>query len=92
MYLDKEKVKTLMREKADNNYHEFARQLGVDVAQVYRVLNKGSKAGPKFLGRLMRYCQNNGLDFKYYIFLDEPLHVCNTESNTSAQPTGTDGN
>jgi hypothetical protein len=78
MFLNKEEVKKLMQEKANGNYHEFARQLNIDVAQLHRVLNTKSKAGPKFLGRFMRYCLENDLDFSLYIFLDEPLHACNT--------------
>ena len=77
MFLNKEKVRELMQKKAKGNYHEFARQLNLDVAQVHRVLNTTAKAGPKFLGSLMKYCQENGLDFKQFIFLDEPLHECN---------------
>ena len=82
-----------MQEKANGNYHEFARQLGIDVAQVHRVLNRASKAGPKFLGRLMQYCLENNLDFHQYIFLDDPLHGCNRtdEQTTPLDPTGTNG-
>lgn len=77
MFVNKEKLRGLMKKKADGNYNEFARQLGINVAQLYRVLNTNSKAGPKFLGRLMLYCQVNDLEFKQYIFLEEPLHACN---------------
>ncbi len=68
MFLEKEKVRELMVTKANGNYHEFSRQLGVDVAQLHRVLNTGSNAGPKLLGKLMIYCQENNLDFNDYIF------------------------
>ncbi|RKO65756.1 hypothetical protein [Desulfofundulus salinus] len=90
MYLNKEKIKELMQVKAGGNYHEFARQLRIDVAQLHRVLNTQAKAGPKLLGCFMRYCQDNGLDFKQYIFLEEPLHVCNS-SQTTVLDTGTEG-
>ncbi|CEP67105.1 Uncharacterized [Moorella glycerini] len=85
MFLNKIRVKELMQEKANGNYHEFARQLDVDVAQVYRILTKNSKAGPKFLGRFMRFCQDNGLDFRQYIFLEEPLHICNNTKDTGTE-------
>lgn len=88
MYLNKERVRALMDEKAEGNYHEFARQLDLDVAHVHRVLNANSKAGAKFFGKLMRYCQKNGLDFQHYIFLEEPLHACNSKR---LKKTGTSG-
>lgn len=78
MFLKKEKIKEMMRDKAEGNYHEFARQLNLDVAQVHRVLNTNANAGPKFLGQLMRFCQENGLNFQQYIFLDKPLHAENS--------------
>jgi hypothetical protein len=87
LFLNKEKVRKLMDEKANGNYHEFSRQMGVDVSQLHRVLNTGSKAGPKFLGKLMRYCQDNNLNFKDYIFLEQPLHAC----NSMGEATGTTG-
>jgi hypothetical protein len=68
LYLEKEKVRELMKNKADGNYNEFSRQLGVDVAHLHRVLNTESKAGPKLLGRLMVFCKENDLDFNNYIF------------------------
>lgn len=77
MYVNKEKVKKLMEKKADGNYRKFARMLNLDVAQLYRVINSDSLAGPKFLGKLKKYCDEHNLDFDEYIFLDEPLHVVN---------------
>lgn len=85
MFLNKEKVRELMNNKANGNYHEFSRQLGVDVAQLHRVLNTESKAGPKLLGKLMKYCQKRNLDFYSYIFLECPFHAC----NEIKKPTGT---
>lgn len=77
MYLNKSKIRILMDSNADGSYREFARQLGIDVAQLHRVLNTESNAGPKFLGKLMVYCEKNNLKFNEYIFLDKPLHTCN---------------
>jgi hypothetical protein len=68
LFLIKEKVRELMAANANGNYNEFSRQLGVDVAQLHRVLNTDSNAGPKLLGKLMIYCQKNNLDFNSYIF------------------------
>lgn len=77
MFLNKAMVKKLMNEKAKGNYHEFARQLDVNVAQLHRVINTSSEAGPKFLGKFKKYCHVKGINFDEYIFLDHPLHVCN---------------
>lgn len=84
MYLNKRKVKTLMEKEAGGNYREFARQLGVDVAQLHRVLNTESKAGPKLLGKLKLYCDNKGFKFDDFIFLNEPLHVSNEDEISTA--------
>lgn len=78
MYLRKDKLRKLMDEKANGNYHAFARLLGVDVAQVHRILNGKGEAGPKFLGKLMAFCRREGLDFDEYIFLPEALTKVNT--------------
>ncbi len=77
VYIDKDKLKGLMEERANGGYRKFARMLGLDVAHLYRVLNSNSMAGPKFLGRLKKYCDENGLNFEEYIFLDDPLHAVN---------------
>lgn len=78
MYLNKSKVKDLMATNADNNYHKFARLLGVDAAQIHRILNTNSQAGPKFLGRFKAYCDRINISFDDYIILDEPLPTDNT--------------
>jgi hypothetical protein len=83
MFVDKAKLKELMiKETADQkhpkgNYHEFARRLGVNVAQLYRTINSDSIAGPVFLGRLKLFCQKRGLNFDDFIFLERPLHIDN---------------
>lgn len=84
MYLRKDKLRELMLEKANGNYHELARLLGVNVAQLYRILNSNGQAGPKFLGKLMAFCRREGLDFEHYIFLPKAL----TGVNGPAEPTG----
>lgn len=70
MYLKKDRVRQLMALKAKGNYNEFSRQLGVDVAQLHRVLNTESNAGPKLLGKLMVFCKTNNLEFNDYIFFE----------------------
>lgn len=70
LYLDKLKLRKLLKEKADGNYRQLARELDVDPAQLHRIINSESIAGPKFLGKLMVYCKNHNLDFNNYIFFE----------------------
>lgn len=81
MYLNKDKLVELMNEKCKGNYNAFARELEVNVAHLHRFINtKESVAGPKLLGAVARYCEKLGLDYREYIFLDNPLTVCNESS------------
>ncbi len=73
-----------MKKMSGGNYREFARQLGVDVAQLHRVMNTDSNAGPKFLGKFMIYCNHHQINFNDYIFLDKPLHANNKKPKTPA--------
>lgn len=69
--IKKELVIELMKEYCEGNFNAFSRELGLNVAHVYRTLvNKKSKAGPKFLGALMNFCEKKGLNYKDYIFLN----------------------
>lgn len=71
LYIDKNKLHQLMEEKCQGNYHAFARELGVNVAHLYRFFNvPESKAGPKLLGAVAKFCKKNNLDFMSFIFLD----------------------
>lgn len=63
--------------KFSASYAEASRQLGVASAQIYRVINKNGKAGAKFLGKLITYCDCNNLNFRRYIILPKPLTVIN---------------
>ena len=79
MFVDKEKLRELMIKETANekhpkgNYNEFARRLGVNVAQLHRTINTDSVAGPVFLGRLKLFCESKGLNFDDYIFLEQPF-------------------
>lgn len=67
MYLNKEKLIEIFMKYSNGNYHDFARKLGLHVAQVHRVIKKDSQAGPKFLGNLKEFCDNNNLNFNDFI-------------------------
>lgn len=63
-----EKIKKLVDEKFKGNKAAFARIIGVDRAQVSKILKDGSCAGAQFFGGLIVYCEKEKLKFKDYIF------------------------
>lgn len=73
MELNIKKFIELFDTKFNASYAEAGRQLGVAPAQVYRIVNCKGKAGAKFLGKLIVYCDTNKLDFREYIFLPKLL-------------------
>lgn len=61
---------TLLREKFNNNQAEMARTLRISKYQLNIILNSnGKKAGKKVMGAIIKYCEDNGYNFKDYIFL-----------------------
>ncbi|NSW92862.1 MAG: XRE family transcriptional regulator [Firmicutes bacterium] len=73
-----------MEEYCNGNYNAFARELNLNVAHVHRTLTKeNSKAGAKFLGALMVFCEKNNLNYKDYIFFPEALTACNTKDKSA---------
>ena len=61
---------TLLIERFNNNQAEMARNLGISKYQLNMVLNnKGKKAGKKFIGAIIKFCDQNNYDFRNYIFL-----------------------
>lgn len=55
------------------SYGKFSKDIGVDVSQLHRIINNGSEAGPKFLGKFAMYCEKNKLNFSDFIFFNEVL-------------------
>lgn len=70
MELNMEALSELLEERFDNNQAKMARILGVSKYQLNTVLrNNGRKAGKKFLGAIIKFCDVNEYDFHKYIFL-----------------------
>lgn len=69
--VNKDRLFQLMGDVAEGKYRKLARELGVGVAQLHRVLNGDSKAGPVFLGRLRKFCKENGLIFDEFLLDSE---------------------
>lgn len=70
MNINKEAIKELMTQFANDNWNEFARQLGIDVSHLYRTITeKQRKAGAKFIQALLKFCKLHNLNSDDYIFL-----------------------
>lgn len=74
MFLNIKELKSHMEKYHQNSYRRFARALEVEVSQLHRIINKKSKAGVLFLGRLHKYCKKNELEFNDFIFFEENVN------------------
>lgn len=64
-------LKTLLREKFNNNQAEMAKTLAINRHQLNMIINhNGKNAGKKIIGAIIKYCDSNNYDFRDYIFLD----------------------
>ena len=77
MELNKLALKNLMDERFNSSYTKISRAMGIDVAQVYRVLAKNNTPGIKFFNGIIKCCTDNQLDYRKYIFLPKPLTTVN---------------
>jgi len=65
-----DEVNKLIEEKFRGNKTWFAEEIGVDSSYVNQVLNKKAiDHSPKILNGLFKYCKDNNIDVKPYIFL-----------------------
>ena len=69
MRLNKEALNKVLYDEYEGNYSRFSRELGLDVAYVYRVLVKDRNCGTKFFSNVMKWCNEKGRDFNEFIFL-----------------------
>lgn len=71
MEINMEELKKLLEEKFNGNQTAFAEATGLERTHVNKVFkNKGKGAGAIFCGAIIKYCNNNNLDYQKYIFLD----------------------
>lgn len=71
MKLNVEMVNKLIENKFDNNQTKFANAINADRTHLNRVLrNNGYGAGAIICGGIIKYCDENKLNYKDYIFLD----------------------
>ena len=69
----------LFTERFDGRYHEAARQTGIDVSQIHRIINQKQGAGIIVVERLIEWCNKNGVDYRTLISIPEPLATGNVE-------------
>ena len=69
MKLNKEALNMLLNNKFNGNYTRMSKEMGLNVAYVYRVLAKNRNCGAKFFSCVMKWCSDNGRDYKEFIFL-----------------------
>lgn len=70
MEINKDRLWKLLDDVAEGKYRKLARMLDVQVSQLHKVLNRESKAGPVFLGKLRKFCKEHDLNFDEFV-LDE---------------------
>lgn len=70
MEINIEELEKLLNEEFNGNQTIFAEAMGLERTHVNKVLkNKGKGAGAVFCGAIIKYCNDNKLDYKKYIFL-----------------------
>jgi len=69
MKLNIKRFRKLMEQKASNNYNEFARQTGINVSLLYKILNGQVNAGTKTISKIVNYLKSQNIDVNKYIFL-----------------------
>ncbi len=75
MKIKVDKVKKLIEYKFNNNQTLFAQTLGIERTHVNKVLkNNGKGAGALFCGALIKYCNENGISYEEYIFLNDNVN------------------
>lgn len=76
MEINIEELKELLIDKFNNNQTLFAQELGLNRTHVNKVFNNNGKgAGATFCGAVIKYCNDNKLDYrKYVIFLEQNVN------------------
>lgn len=71
MEVNIEALKVLLEKIFKGNQTAFAEAMGLERTHVNKVFNNNGKgAGAIFCGAIIKYCNNNNLDYQKYIFLN----------------------
>lgn len=70
MEVNIEALKKLLKERFQGNQTAFAEATGLERTHVNKVFKNGGKgAGAIFCGAVIKYCNENELNYQEYIFL-----------------------
>lgn len=71
MKLNIDALLQLIKDNFRGNKTWFAEEIGVDTSYLNSILNrKAIDHSPKVINGVLKYCQQNDLDYKRYIFLN----------------------
>lgn len=65
-----EAIQNLISIHFEGNKTDFANALKIGRPQISQIINHGIGAGSMFFGALMKYCDENNLNFKDYIIIE----------------------
>lgn len=68
--LDLEKINHLIKESFEDDYKGFAAFIKIEPSTVKQVISGKANGSTKFFSGLMSYCNQNDLDFDYYLVSD----------------------
>lgn len=76
MEINIKELEKLLKKEFNNNQTLFAQKMGINRTHVNKVFkNKGKGAGATFCGAIIKYCNDNNLDYKkYIIFLENNVN------------------
>lgn len=71
MEINIKELEKLLEEKFNGNQTMFSEAMHLERTHVNKVFrNKGKGAGAVFCGAVIKYCNDNGIDFQKYIFFN----------------------
>lgn len=71
MNINIDEIKKLIKERFHNNQTYFAYELNINKSYLNTILTgKKINNSPKFLNNLIKYCKENNLNYKNYIFFN----------------------
>jgi len=80
MNLNKSALQDLMDERFNRSYTKLSKAIGVDVAHVYRVLVKNNTPGIKFFNGIIKWCTDNQIDYREFIYLPKPFTIVSSKT------------
>ena len=71
MKINIKKIEELIQKDFNNNKTKFAETVGISREYISKLLNeKEENDSAKICNAIILYCENNGLNYKDYIFLE----------------------